>query len=41
MRTLRDLLWVVVILVGCWLAFAALIWVALFPIRVLARLIGV
>jgi len=25
---------------GCWLALAGLLWLVLFPIRVLARLIG-
>jgi hypothetical protein len=30
-----------VIVVGCWLALAAMTWLLLFPIRVLSNLIGV
>ncbi len=39
-QVLAGLVALVFLVAGCWLAFAAVLWLALYPLRVLAHLIG-
>lgn len=40
MRAARFALWLTAAAVACWLVTAGLMWLALYPFRVLPRLIG-